>query len=304
MIEVVKYNPAWPQIFQDEAEKIKEALGNNCFAVHHIGSTSVPGLSAKPIIDILPVVFNLKDVDASNINMQKLGYEVKGEYGFMLRRFFVKENAFHVHVFEQDNPEIDRHLKFRNWMRNNPDDRDAYASLKEKLAEKYHNDRTSYCFGKDGFVANIDEKAGWHGVRIVKALTVNEWNTLKKFREKYFYENIQQSDPYIDSLNDLAHFHLVVLKKTDIIGYVHIQLCPDSEAIIHFIFINEENRKQNFGSELLIFIEKWLRSLDFKSLYSKIVPETLGFFKKYGFSDMHLNNTENNDKEKFIGKLL
>lgn len=285
MIEIVKYNPMWPQIFQDEAAKIKEALGNNCLTIHHIGSTSIPGLSAKPIIDILPVVFNLKDVDASNANMQKLGYEVKGEYGFMLRRYFVKESAFNVHVFEEDNPEIDRYLKFRNWMRNNPDDRIAYASLKEKLAEKHCNDITAYCFGKDEFVADIDEKSGWHGIRIVKALFENEWNALKKFREKYFHESLQQSDPYLDLLNDPAHVHLVVLKKTDIIGYAHIQLCPDSKAIIHFIFIDEKKRKQNFGREFLIFIEKWLRSRDFKNLHSKISPETLEFFKKYGFNE-------------------
>src|SRR3990167_5600049 len=294
----------WPKIFQDEAAKIKEALGNNCLAIHHIGSTSVPGLAAKPIIDILPVVINLKDVDASNINMQKLGYEIKGEYGFMLRRFFIKENAFHVHVFEQGNPEIDRHLRFRNWMINNLEDRDAYAFLKEKLAEKYSNDRTSYCFGKDEFVANIDEKAGWHGIRIVKALTDNEWSTIKQFREKYFHENFQKSDPHTGLFDDPTHVHLVVLKKTDIIGYAHVQLCPDGKAVIHFIFINEKNQKQNFGSELLIFIEKWLRSRDFKTLYSKISPETFEFLKKHGFSDMQLNITEGNNKERFIGKSL
>jgi len=304
LIKVAKYNPAWPQLFQDEATKIKEAIGNNCIAIYHIGSTSVSGLSAKPIIDILPVVLNLKDVDASNLNMQQLGYEVKGECGFMLRRFFVKENAFHVHVFEQSNPEIERHLKFRNWMRNNPEDRDAYASLKEKLAERYANDRTSYCFGKDEFVANIDEKAGWHGIRIVKALTENEWNTLKIIREKYFYENHKKFDPYKNLFNDPVHVHLVVLKKTDIIGYAHIQLYPDSRAVIHFIFIDENKRKQNFGSELLTFIEKWLRSRGYKSLYSKISPITSRFFEKYGFSDMPLNNRVGDDAGSLVRKLL
>lgn len=163
MIRVVKYNPEWVQTFHDEAIKIKEALGNNCTETHHIGSTSVPGLSAKPIIDILPVVVDLRAVDEKNFKMQELGYEVKGEYGFMLRRFFVKAKAFHVHVFEQNNSDIERHLKFRNWMRNNPKDRDAYATLKKDLAKHYPNDMTSYCLGKDEFIGNIDEKAGWHG---------------------------------------------------------------------------------------------------------------------------------------------
>jgi GrpB-like predicted nucleotidyltransferase (UPF0157 family) len=294
----------WPQIFQDEAAKIKEALGDNCIAIHHIGSTSVSELSAKPIIDILPVVFSLKDVEASNANMKKLGYEVKGEYGFMLRRFFVKENTFHVHVFEQGDPEIERHLKFRNWMISHPEDRMAYASLKEDLAKKYSDDRAAYCFGKDKFVANIDEKAGWHGIRIVKALTEHEWSTLKKFREEYFYKHKQLPDPYINLLNDPAHVHLVVLKKTDIIGYAHIEIYPDNKSVIHFIFISENKRNKNIGSELLKFIEKWLLSRDFKNLYSKISPETLGFLQKNGFQDMQFNNAVGNNHEKFVGKLL
>lgn len=304
MIKVVEYNSAWPQVFRDEAIKIKDALGDNCITVHHIGSTSIPGIVAKPIIDMLPVVRNLKTVDTSNVNMERLGYEVKGEFGFMLRRFFVKENAFHVHVFEQNNPEIERHLNFRNWMRDHPKDRNAYASLKKMLAEKYSNDRQSYCFGKDEFVADIDEKAGWHGVRIVKALTENEWSVVKKFREQYFCANNHKHDSYIKLLDDPAHVHLVVLKKVAIIGYAHIQLYPDKTAVLRFIFINDDHRKQHFGSDLLIFIEKWLISLDFKILYSEICPDSSKFLNKYGFNDMIPAKPDCNKNDLLIGKLL
>ncbi len=147
MIEIVTHNPAWSKMFESEAVKIKKILGSNCINIYHIGSTSVPDLAAKPIIDIMPVVHDIKAVDLCNFNMQQLGYEVKGEYGFMLRRFFIKKNAFYVHVFEENNPEIERHLKFCDWMRNHPNDRNEYASLKEKLAQKFSHDRTSYCFG-------------------------------------------------------------------------------------------------------------------------------------------------------------
>src|SRR5580698_1970268 len=85
-IEVVPYNPEWPQMFEAEAALIKKALGDNCIAIHHIGSTSIPGLSAKPIIDILPVVKDILKVDAKPI--EALGYQAKGENGMAFRRYF------------------------------------------------------------------------------------------------------------------------------------------------------------------------------------------------------------------------
>ena len=303
MIEVVEYNPKWPHMFQKEAAKIQAALGDNCITVHHIGSTSVLGLSAKPIIDIVPVVYDIKAIASHNAHMQHLGYEVKNEYGFMMRRFFIKPNAFHVHVFEKDNPEIERHLKFRDWMRTNPEDREAYAYLKNQLAKKNANDMNSYCFAKDEFVANIDEKAGWQGFRVVKALSEREWATLKSFRYNYYHNLLKQVDPYRDWLDDPANVHLVLLKKTDIIGYTHVQFCPDKSAMLHFIFIEKSHQKKKFGTGLLVFIQKWLRGLEVKSLYAHKCKETLKFFRKNGFIDMPYHYGKEDD-EGLIGKLL
>lgn len=307
MIEVVAYNPIWPKIFESEAIKIKKALGNNCIDIHHIGSTSIPDLIAKPIIDIMPVVLNIKTVDLDNFNMQQLGYEVLGEYGFILRRFFVKENAFHVHVFEQNNPETERHLKFRDWMRSHPDDRNSYAALKKDLAQKFSNDRTSYCFGKDEFVALIDEKAGWDGIRIVKAFTEKEWNAIKIFRNKYYFDKFQSSDPHTHTFNDPNHTHIVVCQKTDIIGYTHVQFYTDNKAVIRFFMIVENKRNQKFGSQLLEFIEKWLKSRNCKSIYSRASQEELRFYKKHGFIEMPFDNTDNFEtisRDVSLGKIL
>jgi len=115
----------------------------NCIDVHHIGSTSVPGLAAKPVIDMVPVVRDIMDVEKSNHAMQQLGYEAKGEYGIPFRRYYQKggeQRTHNVHVFEEGNPEIERHLKFRDWMISHADDRDAYAKIKQELAQKYPND--------------------------------------------------------------------------------------------------------------------------------------------------------------------
>lgn len=295
MIEIVPYNPNWPNLYEAEAIKIKKALGNNCISIHHIGSTSIPGIPAKPIIDIMPIVINIKSVDLNNFNMQQLGYDIKGEYGFILRRYFVKENAYNVHVFERSNPEIERFLKFRDWMRHHPIDRDAYATLKKKLAQQFLNDMTSYSFGKEEFVALIDEKAGWKGIRIMKAFTEREWDTIKTFRQQYFSDTYQYSDPYSNTFHDQNHFHLVVCQKVNIIGYAHIQFCTDDQVAIHFILIDESKRNQGFGSQLLNFIEKWLKSRDCKKIYVASSSETRKFFQKYGYIDKTVEDIESSD---------
>lgn len=79
IIEVVPYRNEWPSMFEEEARFVKQALGDNCLAVHHIGSTAVPGLVAKPIIDMLPVVKSIREVDQATTAMEQLGYEAKGE---------------------------------------------------------------------------------------------------------------------------------------------------------------------------------------------------------------------------------
>lgn len=162
-IEVVPYNSDWPNIFTQEAEKIKEALGDNCIEVHHIGSTSVPGLAAKPLIDILPVVKDIRLIEQAIPAMQELGYTAKGEHGIPFRYYFTKGPRTHnLHVFEEGNTEIDRHLKFRDYIKAHPEDSQLYAELKISLAEKFPNDMYAYCAGKDDLliklIANQDGK--------------------------------------------------------------------------------------------------------------------------------------------------
>lgn len=128
-----EHNGNWPTMFEQESALIQQALGANCIIIHHIGSTSVPGLSPKPIIDMLPVVKNILEVDKATRAIESLGYEVKGEYGIAFRRYFQKGRnirTHNVHVYEEGDPEINRYLKFRDWMRSHEDDARAYANLR------------------------------------------------------------------------------------------------------------------------------------------------------------------------------
>src|SRR3569832_920194 len=150
MIEVVGYDPKWPELFASEAELVKQALGSNCTQVHHIGSTSVPGLSAKPIIDMVPVVRDIQEVDNAIEAMESLGYEAKGEYGIAFRRYFQKgknRRTHNEHVYQEGNPEIRRYLLFRDWMRSHKDDAENYGKLKLVFALLFLFVFLLFCFG-------------------------------------------------------------------------------------------------------------------------------------------------------------
>lgn len=279
-VVVLPYDPHWPKMFKEESKKIQKALGENCIAIHHIGSTSVPGLSAKPIIDMIPVVHDLSRADSCNNNMQQLGYEVKGEFGFFLRRFFVKENQFHIHVFEKGNPEIDRHIKFRDWMRVHSDDRIAYEQLKLSLADKFSNDRTAYTFAKDKFVANIDNKSGWRGYRIMKAYTDEEWKSIKLIREKYLGIYPVCFMQKLPLTNDDKNTHIIMVKNDRMIGYAHLHFDLKEKSTIVFLYIDKEKKSIGFGAKFLASIEQWLESNKHNIIHVVSVPSMLKFYKK------------------------
>ena len=163
-VEVVNHNQKWREKFQIEAEKIHHILGENIIAIHHIGSTAIPDIYAKPIIDILVEVKNLVKVDERNSLMESLDYEVMGEFGIAERRYFRKNNQegiriYHVHIFEVNSKQVERHLAFRDYMIFHPEDADKYSELKRSLAQKYPTDIDSYMNGKDNFIKEIDRKA-------------------------------------------------------------------------------------------------------------------------------------------------
>ena len=162
-IEVVDYRPEWDTMFKVESKKIKKILGKNCVGVYHIGSTSVKGLPAKPIIDIMPVVKDISLVDAHNGEFEALGYECRGEFGILGRRFFAKggdNRTHHIHIFEQSNQtDIQRHIAVRDYLNAHSDMAAKYAALKKKLAAEFPFDNDGYCDGKEEYMKSLEEKA-------------------------------------------------------------------------------------------------------------------------------------------------
>jgi GrpB-like predicted nucleotidyltransferase (UPF0157 family) len=163
-VEVVPHNANWHSAFEDELKQVAVALGKNVVTVDHIGSTAIPMIHAKPIIDMLVAVEDMVKVDEQNEPMRVLGYEIMGEFGIVGRRFFRKDNeagirTHHIHIFEVGSAQIERHLAFRDYMRSHSKYAQRYSELKQKLAKQYPDDIEKYMDGKDEFIKEIDKKA-------------------------------------------------------------------------------------------------------------------------------------------------
>ena len=164
-IEVVPYDAAWPAYYAQWAAVLQQVLGPVAIALHHIGSTAIPGLSAKPTIDVLGEVTALDAVDALNDALRAVGFEPRGENGTPGRRYFVRfaadgvNHAAHVHLFVSGHPEIQRHLLFRDYLRAHPTEAQLYERLKLALAAQFPFDPMQYTDGKTALVQALDERA-------------------------------------------------------------------------------------------------------------------------------------------------
>jgi len=154
-IIVVPYDDKWPEMFEAESLLIKTLLGGVAKSIHHIGSTSVPGLSAKPVIDILLEVSNINELDTYNYAMTHAGYVARGENGISGRRYFIKggdHRSHQVHAFAVGNMQVLRHLAFRDFLRKNKDIAGEYAEIKHSAALLSKNDAHRYSALKANFI--------------------------------------------------------------------------------------------------------------------------------------------------------
>ncbi len=163
-ITVEPYRDSWKHDFEIEALKIRSALGGTLVVLHHIGSTAIPGIYAKPIIDILAEVKSLDALDTSLDGMRALGYESMGEFGILGRRYFRKDDnngvrTHHIHAFAIQSPQILRHLAFRDYLISHPQMARAYSELKRRLVQTCNGDIEAYMAGKDPFIKEVERKA-------------------------------------------------------------------------------------------------------------------------------------------------
>jgi GrpB-like predicted nucleotidyltransferase (UPF0157 family) len=168
-VVVVEYDPAWPRLYEEESARLSAALGDVLVETEHIGSTAVPGLAAKPVIDILAGLRALELTSSDIAAMEALRYEYLGEYGIPGRLYFRKgrPRSHHVHAVLFGSDLWERHLAFRDYLRARPDEAKSYADFKRRLAMEVEGDRDRYTDGKDAFTAAIQERArAWRHTRV------------------------------------------------------------------------------------------------------------------------------------------
>ncbi|WP_041275340.1 GrpB family protein [Desulforamulus ruminis] len=160
-ITLVAYDPRWPELFEREAKRIRSVLGNRVLQLEHVGSTSVPELCAKPIIDMLLVVADSSDEPSYVAALEAVGYtlRIREPDWFEHRMFKGPDTDINLHVFSEGTSEVERMLRFRDWLRANDTDRDNYARVKRKLAQHVWRHVQNYADAKTSIVQEIMDRA-------------------------------------------------------------------------------------------------------------------------------------------------
>jgi len=168
-IQIVDYDPEWPRLYKREAERVRSALGDRVLLLEHVGSTSVPGLAAKPKIDMLLVVANSADESAYVPALEAAAYvlRIREPDWYEHRMFKGPDTDINLHVFSLGCQEIERMLLFRDWLRSNESDCRLYERTKRELARKNWKYTQNYADAKTAVVEEILARARGHGGNIL-----------------------------------------------------------------------------------------------------------------------------------------
>jgi GrpB-like predicted nucleotidyltransferase (UPF0157 family) len=169
-VELVSPVTAWAETARAESARLSSAIGPTLITIHHIGSTSIPGIKAKPTVDLLPLVASLEALDEREAQVKALGYDWMGEFGLPGRRFLRLsrdgKRLFNVHCYEDGNPEITRHLAFRDYLRAHPETAKEYETEKVRAAALHPDDVLAYNDAKNDWIKRTEQQAlAWYADR-------------------------------------------------------------------------------------------------------------------------------------------
>lgn len=293
-IQLRPYDPFWPSDYDYIMAPIRASLGEGLLDAHHVGSTAVPGLCAKPFIDIILCVKKVGDAIPC---LEALDYVFKGEINIPFRAYFTKKDQVHLHVYEKDHPEIALNVAFRDYLRAHPEVSDQYGVLKQTLVkdtashEKGSGRFSGYTLGKSDFIKGVLRAAGFNKVRMMHATHEDEWQAVKSFRQHSFFDAAGVQDPYTWTFNHPDHVHLVLYEGVEIRGYAHLQKWG-KRACLRIIVIDAHERGRGLGQIFLGLCEKWLCVQGLESLHLDASPASSAFYLKQGYVPTPLDDPD------------
>jgi GrpB-like predicted nucleotidyltransferase (UPF0157 family) len=157
VVRLSPYQPAWQRLFEEEKARLQQAVGPYVLDIQHVGSTSIPGLVAKPILDIAIAVRNFEEATVCIEPIERLGYVYRGELGIPRRHYFRKgqPRTHHLHVNEIESVDYENQILFRDYLIHHRDMAQAYGALKLNLARRFPVDRDAYLAGKAPFIEHV-----------------------------------------------------------------------------------------------------------------------------------------------------
>lgn len=310
-IQVVPYDPNWPHIYEKEASLIKEALSDNCLEVHHIGSTAVPGLAAKPKIDIIAVV---RSGDLSIAPLENIGFSYKGEWNIPFKFGFIRrgQDEINLHVFEEGHPEIELNILFRDHLRSNPQSLKEYAQIKETLLKDETSSQkqkgsmfSGYNLGKDRFIRQILKTTGYSGHRFLKVTHIQEWEDYHRIRKAEIFGLTRVIyDPLHPSITSNNAYHFMLCNGIEARAVAHIEFLSESDAALRSLATDSKYQRQGYGTEMMALLEKWLRRQNIKVLKMHSRQSAEPFYRKLGFTDMPFDDPSIQEQHIDLGKVL
>lgn len=302
-MDVVPYDENWKTLFDKESIILRDILGDIITSIEHFGSTSIEGLSAKPIIDILVFVSDINEVDQYSDKMTAAGYDVRGEHGMPGRRYFVRfkndnsgNHTHHIHIYQPDNQAAKDELLFRDYLRLNEIARKEYNDVKISLSKKHYTEPLAYTNGKTECVLGILEKArGYFNDRQLQFYT--EKDPSPKAIEQFVsviraYSGEHFTDNFADDVAiDAPYQRLCYLKNGDEFISGIMFTCLDGYPHITAMATKREYKGRGYGKQLIYHFANYVSQLGFHDieLYAwsektkPICASTQAFYKSVGF---------------------
>jgi GrpB-like predicted nucleotidyltransferase (UPF0157 family) len=250
-IQIVPFKALYALKYEKEKTLILKTAQDNLIEIHHVGSTSVEGLAAKPVIDIIAVV---KDISLFIKQIMQIGYEARGEMGIPFREYFRKDKKINLHAYENYSPEIKLNIAFRDYLRAHEKLRALYQELKYKLAsnenavQKTGNLYNNYNLGKVKFIREIIKQTGFNKLRL---MFVNHFLEQEKFAAIY-----NKTAPCEDILGEEIKF--ILYQGMDIVAAQKIFIIND-EVTIAKVAVDKEFSEINAANEITNLIKAWCK---------------------------------------------